>query len=269
MEWQELDLTLRQFNFPTSEQWDGNDKYGYVLEHLQRGEDDSRVALYEYLYENSPSLDLSPIISEGPWEPNQFWLFLSHVNTVKQFVSEVKQSLRTFAIDGFIAHQDIEPTKKWVNEIELALNTCHALAAFLTPDFHKSDWTDQEIGYGISRKILIVPVQMGINPYGFIGRYQALPGENQTAGQIARNIFEILVRHNLTAAQMANALVSQFEDSGTFQEAISNVKLLEDVKVWTPELLRSLENSIQRNSQISGAWGVPEKVRVLITRHTG
>jgi hypothetical protein len=34
---------------------------------------------------------------------------------------------------------DIEPTRKWQDEIELALSTADALVAMLTPGFHESD----------------------------------------------------------------------------------------------------------------------------------
>ena len=51
-----------------------------------------------------------------------------------------------------------------------------ALIAILTPGFNESKWTDQEIGVAIGRKVPIVPIRIGLDPYGFIGKYQALQG---------------------------------------------------------------------------------------------
>jgi hypothetical protein len=45
---------------------------------------------------------------------------------------ELKDALVLYAIDGFVAHEDIEPTKEWLIEIETALETCHGLVALLT-----------------------------------------------------------------------------------------------------------------------------------------
>jgi hypothetical protein len=36
------------------------------------------------------------------------------------------------------------------------------------------------------------------------------------------------------------------------------------VKRWSPSLLRRLEAAIEANSQVGGAWGVPEQIRALV-----
>jgi hypothetical protein len=72
-----------------------------------------------------------------------------------------------------VAHKDIEPTKTWEAEIEKALRTCDGLATYLTSDFSASVWTDQEVGYCLARNVAIVPIRIDVNPYGFVGKYQA------------------------------------------------------------------------------------------------
>lgn len=268
MDWGELDLTLRQFRLPWSETWQGSDKYGYALSHLEAGPDDSLLALYEHLYSGNRFLGIPSISTEGNWYPNRFRLFLSYVSEYNKFISEIKTHLMKFAIDAFLAHEDIEPTKEWEKEIELALETCHALAAFLTPDFHISNWTDQEIGYCLKRRVLIIPVRLGSDPYGFLSRYQGLQGSGRSPEKIAQMIFDILVSHDLTAGQMADALVSQLEDSPSFADAKYNISLVERVNSWTPDLLRRLEASVQRNNQIRNAFGIPERIRSLIIDQT-
>ncbi|MGH7567807.1 MAG: hypothetical protein ACREL9_02385 [Gemmatimonadales bacterium] len=49
LEWDELDLTLRQFGLPWSDMWDGS-KAGYCIDHVEQGEDGAILALYEHLY---------------------------------------------------------------------------------------------------------------------------------------------------------------------------------------------------------------------------
>jgi hypothetical protein len=58
-------------------------------------------------------------------------------------------------------------------EIEKALRTCDGLATYLTSDFSASVWTDQEVGYCLARNVAIVPIRIDVNPYGFVGKYQA------------------------------------------------------------------------------------------------
>ena len=84
-------------------------------------------------------------------------------------------------IAGFVAHEDIEPSLEWQAEIELGLRSMHALAAILTPEFHASNWTDQEVGCTGARQSWCCRCNMA-SPYGFRGKFQALKGNFKTGG---------------------------------------------------------------------------------------
>jgi hypothetical protein len=201
--WTEIDVHLGQFGVPLPQQWSGGGRDEYVLTRLERGSDDNLTALHAFLFPTS-ARD-SAVAAEGHWVPGCFRAFMSHISADKTFVSETKTELSRYGIDGFGAHEDIEPTKEWVTEIEIALSTCHAMVAFLTPDFHSSKWTDQELGYCLRRGVLIIPIRLGCDPYGFIGRYQAPQGAGKTAAGLAAVLFNIFIEHELTAGEMATA----------------------------------------------------------------
>jgi hypothetical protein len=185
-----------------------------------------------------------------------FSLFLSHTAHHKQAVAEVKNHLQGYAVDGFVAHEDIEPMSEWVGEIEAALRRCDALAAFLTPEFPGSKWTDQETGFCFARGLLIVPIRLGVDPYGFIGRYQAINGSNKSTLQLASEIFGILIESPLTKDAMARALVKQFERTPSYNMARWNAHLLDRVPVsaWNDQLLAAVEKAAQENGEIGDAW---------------
>ncbi len=265
-DWTDIDLTLRQFDLPWSVTWEGSDKYGYCVHHIENGTDDSLVALGNYLFGGSVT-DSSSARRELPWETNRFRLFLGHVSAEKKFVSAVKKHLAGRGIDGFVAHEDIEPTRKWLDQIEVALETCDALAAILTEGFHESKWTDQEVGFCVNRRVLVVPVRVGIDPYGFISRYQGFTPLSKDATVVACGLFDILCKHDLTAEKMGVALVNHFAESGSFAEARSNVKLLEHVKSWTPGMLREIEQAAEKNRQIRESFNVPEAVRAIVRKY--
>ncbi|MGA9048524.1 MAG: toll/interleukin-1 receptor domain-containing protein, partial [Dehalococcoidia bacterium] len=102
-----------------------------------------------------------------------FRVFLSHKSEVKEETAKLKEKLKIYGITCFVAHTDIEPTKEWQTEIENALHSMDALIALLTDDFHNSDWTDQEVGFAFGRSVPIIPVKLGRDPYGFMGKFQA------------------------------------------------------------------------------------------------
>jgi hypothetical protein len=268
LDWQEIEFVLRQFGIEPLSAWSGSiTEYEFALMSLESADDGNLAELYDYLTVAEFEGDGITRV-EGPWEPHRFRLFMSHVSSNKRLVGDVKAELASYGIDAFVAHEDIEPAKEWVLEIENALASCDAMAAFLTTRFHTSQWCDQEIGYCIGRRVLIVPIRLGVDPYGFIGRYQGLTVYSKEADKIARQLYEVLVKHELTSQPMAEALTAQLENTDSFRSAKDTSALLLDVPSWTPELLRRLEDAIEHNDQVGESFGVPQRIRGLIRRHT-
>ncbi len=75
---------------------------------------------------------------------------------------------------AFVAHEDIAPTTDWLNEIRKALNTCHAFTALICEEFPKSRYCDQEVGFAMQRGILVMPIRLEGDPYGFMAPLQGV-----------------------------------------------------------------------------------------------
>ena len=138
------------------------------------------------------SRGVSPEAANRIWKEDAFRLFLSHKSEVKAETANLRDQLSIFGLSAFVAHEDVRPTKAWQDEIENALLTMDAFAALMTEDFHDSDWTDQEVGFALSRGVPVIAVQLGLNPYGFIGKFQALRAEWNSA---AEGILKLLMGH--------------------------------------------------------------------------
>lgn len=255
--WSEIDLTLRQFSMPWSEQWHGNDPYDYAVEHLEGADDGKLVDLHAYLYPDAttePALD-----GAGPWQEGHFRLFLSHASEHREAAAELRSSLARYGIDAFVAHDDIEPSQQWMNEIESALGTCDALVAFLTPEFVTSKWCDQEVGFCLARGVVIVPVRMDTpTPHGFISKFQALNGRDKPNHRIANEIFRTLAAHEVSKDKMAQPIVRRFVNSGSYDGAREGFDLLKTIPAekWTDELVEQAEVEAFENRQISEAFDI-------------
>lgn len=260
----EIDLVFKQFGVPFSDTWEG-DARSYVMHFLGEAKDGALLALEEYFGSGGSEAE-SGLPSPGVWSGDLFRLFLSHSNVDKEFVSELKKALRSYGIEGFVAHVDIDPTAEWLLTILGALDTCDAMAAVLTDGFRGSKWCDQEVGHCIGMRKLVIPLARGLMPYGFMGRYQALKCMDATPADLAKQMAGILVEHPLSSARMAEALVANLERSDSFADAKSNMALVGRVKVWTPDLLRKLEGTT-KNFQVSNSWGVPESIRAIVTQN--
>jgi TIR domain-containing protein len=261
-EWQIIDLSLKQFSLPWDDDWSGS-KEAYIIEMISTAEDDVLFSLARHVgydYDNVRSK-----VEPDFWRPGHLRLFISHLATFRADAAAIQADLQKFQISSFVAHNDIEPTTEWQNEIEAALATSDAMVVLLRKGFHKSNWTDQEIGYAMGRKILIITVRFEEDPYGFIGRFQALNGNGKESRLLASEIFDILRKHKQTHRRAAEALVARMEQSDSFAEARDNIALLEKVTYWDKSFNGRLEAAIESNGQISGAWGVPDRIKRLIS----
>lgn len=206
---------------------------------------------------------------ERIWSPGMFRLFISHVAAHKVAVSALKYRLSHLGISGFVAHEDIEPTREWELEIANALRSMQGLLALLTTDFHGSNWTDQEVGAAVARGVTIIPVRLGLVPYGFMSRHQAMRGELEKPVDLAAAIAAVLLKRASTTTQMREALVIAIEQAPEYAAAVAASKLIVQVDSFSQQQLSRIEASIGTNPQVSGAYGVPERLKPFLSAKQG
>jgi hypothetical protein len=186
------------------------------------------------------------------WEPNKLRLFVSHTSEHKYEVGAQKVGLASLGVDAFVAHEDIEPSHEWQEVIELALATCDAMLVWVTPDLPQSNWTDQEVGFCVGRGTLIIPVRLGLNPYGFIAKYQGLQGVGKDSFVISKEIAEVLAKNGSTASRFLGPAAHAFVAAGSFEMARTTYKTLTLLPIdgWSEEILNIVEQAPGRNNQI-------------------
>lgn len=182
------------------------------------------------------------------WGDNGYRVFLSHIAEVKKDTAALKKELELFGISCFVAHEDIRPTKEWQSEIEIALSSMDALVALLTDKFHDSFWTDQEVGFAFGRGVPILSVKLGMNPYGFIGKFQAL---SCSWNKAALEIVKILVKHD----QMLNAYIKAVQNCTSFDHGNSLAKVLPSLQNLSDQQVSLLISAYHENGQLRGSFG--------------
>lgn len=139
-------------------------------------------------------------------------VFLSYSDSDLSLIHEIKKKLDFYCLETFLAHDDIEPSEEWVEEIILNLKECDVFIPFISENFKKSKWTDQESGIAFTRDKFIIPINIGLVPYGFIGKYQALPYENSS--DACEEIIETMMNKNpLMKKRIQYDLNKKLEDS--------------------------------------------------------
>ena len=192
---------------------------------------------------------IAPEAASRVWGDEGYRVFLSHKNEVKKETAELKEKLKLFGISGFVAHEDIHPTKEWQDEIENALFSMDAFVALMTDEFHDSIWTDQEVGVAFGRGVQIISVKLGKDPYGFIGKFQALSCSWDSA---AKEIVKILIKHEpmLNAYIRAVTRCTSWDQGNTLSSEI-----LPYIDKLSNQQLNILVTAYNENSELRGSFG--------------
>ena len=196
------------------------------------------------------------------WRTDRIRLFLSHTSAHKQQVGELAEELNRYAFSCFVAHDEIEPSRQWQDVIELALRSCDVLVAYVTPDFNQSQWTEQEVGWALGRELVVVPLRVGVDPYGFFGAYQALcirPEDSawDSATAISRTISLAIFGIQRPGARrllprMTETAIDAFCSSRSYESARRRFEIVRHIpkEFWTVAHIENVAKALKTNTQL-------------------
>ncbi len=182
-------------------------------------------------------------------------IFISHASEQKEKASALGGLLENEGMSVFIAHEDIHPTREWQREIEKALSSMDAFVALLTEEFKLSDWCSQELGFAVARSVPTFPVKMGADPYGFIGKFQAL---GACFLEVKREVKLHFIDHpKMLATKLAkfSKFTRDVERSRNFEESNDLACRLPEFDAVSDEQADKLAEAVNRNAQVRDSWG--------------
>ena len=266
MSFSDLEIYFKGHGVDTARSWSGtNSKWVYTKEMLADAPD-------ELIAKIADELEIDHAISGSQGADSKFWvpghlrIFISHVSTHKVTASNLQHALKKYAISSFVAHEDIEPTKEWLVEIEKALFSMDALIAIITPDFANSHWTDHEVGIAVGRQALVIPIRKGADPYGFIGKFQGLQSRGKTVSQVAQEVFQTLLVNSKTRDRLFGALVRQLLVVGSQDDANHWLQLLEEQDEIPRTHIEKLQATVADNRTLMGDNDLKERTCSLLKR---
>jgi hypothetical protein len=191
---------------------------------------------------------VTPDAAKRLWTEGYFRLFLSHKTEVKREAAAFKEVIRCYGISAFVAHEDIHPTKEWQDEIENALATMDGFVALLSSGFHDSNWTDQEVGYALARGVPIIAVRLDRDPYGFLGKFQALTSSWDLASE---GVVKLLSNND----RMLSAYIRALRRCPSFDSGNLLSRILPNIESATDEQIDEIIDAFNENSELQGSFG--------------
>ena len=204
-------------------------------------------------------------------------LFFSHSYKDVELVTSVKNILeKNDWIECFVAHKDIELSKKWEQEIKKYLSACHCFVAFISKDFKSSNYCDQEVGFAIQRDIPICSFTLdNTSIYGFIKHLQAKPCKNPEG--LANQIEKYILDKQGPLYQIAQpklrgvieALKNNFLNSSNTVMAESIFNQLMGFKSGQIEndIINEIQNNWIKTHKIKEVKGIEQKMEQFFKKH--
>ena len=181
----------------------------------------------------------SAISSADFWKEGYLKVFISHLSSNRSRVSALKDSLADWGISAFIAHEDIEASREWRDEVEAGLETMEVLIAVVEPKFKDSDWCAQEVGFALGRKIDVIPLRAGQDPFGIFGKYQGVQIKNKFPNEVAKEVAKLLLKKPKHRSKLLQGTGRAFSNAPS-KKKIELIKLLDTWSVVTDAELKLL-----------------------------
>jgi hypothetical protein len=177
--------------------------------------------------------------------------FISYQTSDKIIAGKLKNVLSAFDINSFLAHEDLDVSVEWQNEILKKLREATLFICLLSKNYLNSYYCLQESGIAIMLDIPIIPLSLdGTTPPGFIKKYQA--GKIVQESLSIKDIIPALLRHSKNIG--IQIVCELMKSSGTFRAAETNFELiipvLDDLSKSQAENILDI---ILDNSQITNA----------------
>lgn len=163
------------------------------------------------------------------WVSGYLKMFISHLSSNRSRMSALKVGLANWGISAFIAHEDIQASREWRGEVEAGLETMEVLAAVVEPGFKESDWCTQEVGFALGRKLDIIPLCAGLDPFGFFGKYQGIQIRGKRSEQVASEIVQVLLKKPQHRERVLQSITKAFSSLASNKK----IELITTLDTWS------------------------------------
>jgi hypothetical protein len=216
--------------------------------------------------------------------------FFSYSHHDRKLAGKIKAQLEPYGIDAFLAHESVQPSFQWQNEIVHQLTICRVFITLLTRRFYGSHWTQQEVGIAFGRgsdRPIMVPINAGRKPVGFLSAYQAIRldpsrvdepfpraqlgvrriGPSYMEDRILRVVKSIASHSPGLARKIRDYLIERIAEVTTFDKAGWLLWAISKVDGLTPAQMNTLVSKATKNDQVYSSHSAHPYIQQLMTDH--
>lgn len=184
-------------------------------------------------------------------------VFVSHSSKDKEIAARMAEAMRQMHMKPFLAHSHIEGGELWRETLRDEVEGCDMLVALVTPNFRKSEYTEQEVGAAWVLKKPVLAVCTGDEvPTGFVAERQGLKYDVRRPGSAAERMLDLYLSEVRKKANVADVLIEMISESGSFETSNRLANLLLRERTLTAKQVENATRALKTNKQVPKSSGV-------------
>ena len=192
--------------------------------------------------------------------------FLSHADKERETAGSLKEKLRSYGIDVFVAHDDLEGGTEWMSRLYAEIKECEIFLILVSENYHSSNFTDQELGMALSYEKPIIPICIDSTiPYGFMSKYQCVKASPEFYD--VQEVVSIIIKHSEPGQEFVDLLISQLERADSFNAAYKHAVELLTYDKLSKEQASKVLNAYNDNSQIYNSFIARPVMKDILSRN--
>ena len=190
-------------------------------------------------------------------------VFISYSSKDSAMAGSLSTVLNTLRVKTFLAHDDINVGAQWKDAVRKGICECDMLVALVTPNFRRSEYTDQEVGaaWGLGKPLLPVLVDREA-PAGFITERQGMEYNSKNPPTTACLIFRFVLSEIYGEECVVDMLVERLAKSESLMESqhlaflltaeqLNNAPAGYPDGVLTPAHVESIRSTVLSNARVN------------------
>lgn len=152
------------------------------------------------------------------------YIFISYATKQKAIAGKIQKILESVGIESFLAHEDIEVSSHWRDEILRKLGHADVFISILSEEYDKSFWCVQESGIAAFRSnMTLIPLSIdGTIPKAFANISQSAKIVKETLS--LKDLLPGLIKHDFNAG--VGIIIELIKMSASYRNAEENYKLI-------------------------------------------
>ena len=182
-------------------------------------------------------------------------VFISHSHEDVEMATRLSDTLGSLGMVPFLAHSDIIGGELWKETIRNKIVECDVLAALLTNNFRKSEFTEQEVGAAWVLKKPVLPLYTSDGmPSGFIADRQYVKYDNSNPERAAGKILKFVLFKTYDRERAVGMMVDMLAKAKSEMECNALIPAIISEKEMVPKQAKRVANALQSNSYAATAF---------------